>query len=88
MVTVLKKATMHHLIKAFSSPVGRHRDGPAHTSLALTIVEANNIAYSDHVTTKNHYCTITLGVLKCKTPSVKAKCWPTWNYKVSIIFSE
>ena len=57
-------------------------EGPPRTSLSLTIVEANNIAYSANVTTKNHYCSVTLGVLRCRTPSVKAKCWPTWNFQV------
>ena len=65
------------------SIVGNTSDEDRHTKLSLTIIEANNIAYSTNVITKNHYCTVLLGDLKCRTPSVKAKCWPTWNFKVN-----
>lgn len=72
------------LILVLSPLVGHVSEGPPRTILFLTIVEANNIAYSANVTTKNHYCSIELGGLTCRTPPVKAKCWPTWNFKVRI----
>lgn len=32
--------------------------------------------------TRDHFCSVQLGQMRCKTPSVKAQCWPSWNYKV------
>ena len=64
------------------SPVRRLPTSPTYTKLTLTIVEANNVAVEMDAKTRNHFCSVQLGDKKCKTPSVKAQCWPSWNYQV------
>ena len=60
--------------------------GQPYTTLSLTVLQANNLALSSsNCKTRNHYCGVHLGSQKCRTPSVKAKCWPSWNFQVIII---
>ena len=62
---------------------GRHLSGPSSPWLSLGVLQANNLALStSNCKTRNHYCSIHLGDYKCRTPSVKAKCWPSWTFQV------
>ncbi|XP_064390018.1 mucin-2-like isoform X3 [Halichondria panicea] len=58
---------------------------PTYTKLTLTIVEANNVAVEVDAKTRNHFCSVQIGDTKCKTPSVKAQCWPSWNYQFEFV---
>lgn len=66
----------------FAATSNQH-SGQPYTTLTLTVLQANNLALSSsNCKTRNHYCGVHLGSQKCRTPSVKAKCWPSWNYQV------
>lgn len=84
-VVVVVDITLPLLVPCIAAPLANEE---ASTRLNLTILEANSIAYSTNIATKNHYCIISVGQYKCRTPSVKAKCWPTWNYKVLLLKPE
>ena len=65
---------------------GRHLSGPSSPWLSLGVLQANNLALStSNCKTRNHYCSIHLEDYKCRTPSVKAKCWPSWNFQVRLL---
>ena len=60
--------------------------GQLHSKLSLTVLQANNLALgSSNCKTRNHYCSVQLASDKCRTPSVKAKCWPSWNFQVFVV---
>ena len=67
-----------YTIAASSRPSGQ-----SYTKLSLTVLQANNLALStSNCKTRNHYCSVQLASCKCRTPSIEAKCWPSWNFKV------
>lgn len=65
----------------------RKFSGQLYSKLSLTVLQANNLALaSSNCKTRNHYCSVELASDKCRTPSVKAKCWPSWNFQVFVVW--
>lgn len=72
-----------YIIFIVFTAASNRQSGQPYTTLNLTVLQANNLALSSsNCKTRNHYCGVHLGSQKCRTPSVKAKCWPSWNFQV------
>ena len=79
---VSTSTTLFYVFVVVITTVRRRSSSSSFTKLTLTVVEANNLALLADTKTKNHFCLMELGGHKCRTPSIRAKCWPTWNFKV------